>query len=459
MAGHDVARLAAVELAHGDHHGFKRGNIAADQDLKRRDHLGAHHHGIHALVRHGAMRRNAVDVDAEPIGIGHALPGRAGHGASGHLAPDMRAVNSVHALERAGLDHGKRADGDLLGGLEDDAHLARQRIGGIAQDAHGAEHHGHVRVMAARVHDARVLRGEGKARLLGDGQRVHVGAQGDATHRRPIGIVSAGRGTGDGCNDTVVVELSIRDAQLIELFAQQFLCIGLMTGHLGEAMEQAARGDDIGLRGGAQAANEIGGRSTRLRGLRGGVNGGKHGCSIGHDGPLSKECVLFWSASLPHAAPPARHARRHRREVTETAHENAERRAKASNEEPNRMTHGTARAPDPPTCRQRHGSRSVCPAPARPLPQAAPAQRATLSPVQLLQHGVDMLLGKLELAAFGQGVRHLNLVAQVVAQARRTLGHIDRGLVIDQVSVELAAQIGGAGIVAHLAAKPAHRKQ
>ena len=30
-----------------------------------------------------------------------------------------------------------------------------------------------------------------------------------------------------------------------------------------------------------------------------------------------------------------------------------------------------------------------------------------------------MLLGKLELAAFGQGVRHLNLVAQVVAQALR----------------------------------------
>ncbi len=47
-----------------------------------------------------------------------------------------------------------------------------------------------------------------------------------------------------------------------------------------------------------------------------------------------------------------------------------------------------------------------------------------------------MLLGKLELTAFGQGVRHLNLVAQVVAQARRALGHIDRGLVVDKVSVE-----------------------
>ena len=82
-----------------------------------------------------------------------------------------------------------------------------------------------------------------------------------------------------------------------------------------------------------------------------------------------------------------------------------------------------------------------------------------LSPVQLLQHGVDMPLGKLEFAAFGQGVHHLNLVAQVVAQARRALGHIDRYLVVDKVSVELAAQIGGAGIVAHLTAKPAHRKQ
>ena len=342
MAGHDVARLAAVELTHGDHHRFERGNIATDQDLKRRDHLGAHHHGVHALMRHGAVRRDAVDVDAEPIGVGHALPRRAGHGAGGHFAPNMRAVNGVHAVERAGLDHGKRADGDLLGRLEDDAHLAYQRIGGIAQDAHGAEHHGHVRIMAAGVHDAGVFGGEGKARLLGNGQRVHVGAQGDAVRRHPIGIVCPGRGAGDGCDDAVVVELSVRDAQLIELFAQQLLRACLMTGHLGEAMEQAARGHDVGLRSGAQAANEVGGCDTRLRGLRGGVNGGKRGCGIGHDGPLSKECVLFGPLAY-HTWPRLRGAR----------------------------------------CLS--GRK-------QPKPHMK-AQAEALSPVQFLQHGVDMLLG------------------------------------------------------------------
>ena len=75
-----------------------------------------------------------------------------------------------------------------------------------------------------------------------------------------------------------------------------------------EAMEQAARGDDVGLRSGTQATNEVGGCGTCLRGFRGSVNGGERGCGIGHDGPLSKECVLFWSASLPHVAPPARRA-------------------------------------------------------------------------------------------------------------------------------------------------------
>lgn len=64
------------------------------------------------------------------------------------------------------------------------------------------------------------------------------------------------------------------------------------------------------------------------------------------------------------------------------------------------MTHEAARAPDPPICRQRR--RPIKPPGTRSArPQAAPAHRATLSPVQLLQHGVDMLLGKLELAAFG----------------------------------------------------------
>ena len=137
----------------------------------------------------------------------------------------MRTVDGIHALKGAGLDHGKGTDGDLLGGLEDDADLTNQRIGGVAQDAHGAEHHSHMRVVAARMHDAGVLGGEGKARLLGDGQRVHVGAQGDAARRRAIGVVSAGRSADDGGDDAVIVELSIRNAQLIELFAQQLLCV------------------------------------------------------------------------------------------------------------------------------------------------------------------------------------------------------------------------------------------
>ena len=143
----------------------------------------------------------------------------------------------------------------------------------------------HMRVVAARVHDAGVFGGEGKARLLGDGQRVHIGTQSNPARRRPIGAVGTGRSSGDGCDDTVVVELSIRDAQVIELLAQQLLRVDLMTGHLGEAMEQAARSDDVRLRGDAQTADKIGGSSARLRGFRGGVNGRERGCGISHDGP------------------------------------------------------------------------------------------------------------------------------------------------------------------------------
>lgn len=195
-------------------------------------------------------------------------------------------------------------------------------------------------------------------------------------------------------------------------------------------MEQAARSDDVRLRGDAQTADKIGGSSARLRGFRGGVNGRERGCDIGHDGPLSKECVLFWSASHSTRGPPARHARHHRREVTETAHENAERQAESRQRR--------ARSDDP-----RGGAGAQ---PARPLPgsgDGVTADQATRHPLgpcrrphplntQCYRPSSSFSMasiccsGKLELAAFGQGVRHLNLVAQVVAQARRALGHIDR---------------------------------
>jgi hypothetical protein len=70
----------------------------------------------------------------------------------------------------------------LLGGLEDEAHRAVE-VPPLGQQPRGAQRHGHVAVVPAGMHAARIARGVGaalvRAHCLGDGQRIHVGPDAD----------------------------------------------------------------------------------------------------------------------------------------------------------------------------------------------------------------------------------------------------------------------------------------
>ena len=255
-------------------------------------------------MRHGAVRADALYLDVEPVGVRHALPGRARHGAGGHFAPDVRAVDGVDAFERAGFDHGKRADGDFLGRLEDDAHFADKLIGNVAQDAHGAEHHGHVRIVAARVHDAGVFGRERRARVLGDGQRVHIGAQGHAVRRGAVGAVRTGRRAADGGDYAVVFKARVLNSQVRKLFAQQLLRVFLVARRFGEAVEQPARGDDVGLGRGAKGAHlldSLRSRSGFVRLRECGTCGDDGGHGAPFDGAGWRSAFRYWLRSVPHA--------------------------------------------------------------------------------------------------------------------------------------------------------------
>ena len=100
------------------------------------------------------MARGAADVDAEPVGIGHARTGLAAHGAGIDLAPDVRGIGTVDAIEYARADHELGALAVFLAGLENDANLAVDVIGHVAQNLQRAEHHGDMAVVAAGVHAA-----------------------------------------------------------------------------------------------------------------------------------------------------------------------------------------------------------------------------------------------------------------------------------------------------------------
>ena len=86
----------------------------------------------------------------------------------------------LHALKQPLLHHMPRTDHGLLGGLEEEENIARDLLAALCQQLRRAEQHRRVDVVAAGVHDALVHAGKRKAGLLMDGQRVDIGAEGDA---------------------------------------------------------------------------------------------------------------------------------------------------------------------------------------------------------------------------------------------------------------------------------------
>ena len=98
----------------------------------------------------------------------------------------MKAEQAVHAgvLQSPVRDHARRSSNgvQLLGGLKDELHVARQRVAHPRENAGGPQQHGRMGVVPAGVHDARNLRGVGQARLLLHGEGVHIRAQ---AHRWP----------------------------------------------------------------------------------------------------------------------------------------------------------------------------------------------------------------------------------------------------------------------------------
>ena len=113
----------------------------------------------------------------------------------------MHAVNGVHTVQCVFLHHPQSAHGGLLRGLEHQAHIAGKLVLHLVEDLGGAQQHGHVVVMAAGMHLALVVGGEGQAGLLLDGQSINIAPQllpvllkelGGAQQHGNVGIVAAG---------------------------------------------------------------------------------------------------------------------------------------------------------------------------------------------------------------------------------------------------------------------------
>ena len=120
-------------------------------------------------------------------------------------------------------------------------------VGHAQQNARCAEQHGHMAVVAARMHNALVFRRIRSARKLGYGQRINVASQGDATARVPFRVIGVGRRALNGRDNAVFGNASVFNAHGSKAPAKGIRRLGLFQRQLGMLMEIAALGNEFFL--------------------------------------------------------------------------------------------------------------------------------------------------------------------------------------------------------------------
>ena len=163
---------------------------------------------------HVAAGRHAAGRDVQ-------LPGVVG-------TPDVDAEIRVR-LRKARGQHGLRAQLALLRRLEDDLHPAGQALLPGLQQLRQPQPAGDVRVVAAGVHQSRLLRGVVQPRALRLLQRVGVGAEGH-------GLSALGPQQGDG---DVALGILMRNVHIVQHAPDARVGFKLVPRRLGKAMKKA----------------------------------------------------------------------------------------------------------------------------------------------------------------------------------------------------------------------------
>ena len=176
-------------------------------------------------LRPDADRHAADNAAVLPADAAQRPRARAGHQHRG-----VQRERGVHlgVREQSVGEHIRRAEPDLLAGLEHQLHRAAQ-LGLVRfQQLCRAEQHSGVAVVTAGVAIA-VFRGEGQTALLPHGQRVHVRAQQDA-----------GRARADHGGDAAFAAAPGLDAALAQALHDKRRRPRRLQPDLGEAVNRAA---------------------------------------------------------------------------------------------------------------------------------------------------------------------------------------------------------------------------
>ena len=245
LLGDNVEHIAAADAADGQRRRLGGGNLPG-QNLLQVDHdVGGDGDGIHAFFGGGSVAALATDGQKEVIGRSHHVAGLYRKGTRRNVRTqqiaDVAAKGGVHPFHDA-LFYGKLGAGNrLFVGLEQKPHSAAQLRPVVQQHPDGAQQHGGVGIVAAGVHLAVMLRGEGQAGGFLNGQGIHVSAQqhrlaGQAAHNvAPQGGVGGGQGVGKPPAVQYLADIGLGQRQL--------------GAHLRDTVQIAAKGYDVLLQG------------------------------------------------------------------------------------------------------------------------------------------------------------------------------------------------------------------
>ena len=236
-----------MDGADGDHARLQRVQPAAHHLLHRVDDQPGQRDGIDGRLGPRGVAARADDLQVEHVGRGHHGAGAGGHVTHVQCRVHVQAEDRVQSVQRALFHHAHAARLVLavlgfFAGLEEQAHTAGQAslVGQFLENGGRAQQDGGVRIVAARVHDARARAVELGAVHFLDGQRVHVGAQ---PHDRAVPAFDVADHAGLG-------HLGLGGhAQVDERGVDQRRGTVLVKGQLGVAVNRAPPSADLLLDG------------------------------------------------------------------------------------------------------------------------------------------------------------------------------------------------------------------
>lgn len=231
----DVVGLPRVELADGEDRAALETEPPADHRLKGAHEVGPGHDGIPGDLRLARVRALSDELDAKIVDVRHEGP---------RLHPDLplwpsrpvvEPIDLGHALEHALGDHhlGPAAANPLLGRLEHEAHVARNRVAVPGQDVGDPHQDGGVPVVPALVRPPGVDRAVRERRPLLHRQAVEVGPERDGGGPAHAVGVKVGDEPGLGRRARAV-------AARFEPLSDLFLGADLLEAQLGMAMDVMA---------------------------------------------------------------------------------------------------------------------------------------------------------------------------------------------------------------------------